>query len=362
MRTIAVLGLLLIGAPYIASATDDFFDSQIAPILVKHCIECHNANDFKGQLNLQSAAGFLKGGELGSAFDKDTPLNSLILERVLSDEMPPEHPLTNAEKETLTTWIKNGARWGTTPINIFKYSSPIRAGYDWWSLQPLRRPVPPTSIEGRASNPIDLFILNKLQPANLKQAPRATRSLLIRRAFLDLTGLPPSTEQASRFSTNDAPDSYETLIDHLLASPQYGEHWARHWLDVVRFGESQGFERDKLRPNSWRFRDWVIDALNHDLPYDKFARLQLAGDLIAGDTPSGRIATGFLGAGTWDEVGFSQRSPVFKRVVRQDQLEDLTAAISQSFLGLTVNCARCHDHKFDPITQKEYYQFTAAMA
>ena len=151
-------------------------------------------------------------------------------------------------------------------------------------------------------------------------------------------------------------------MDRLLSSPTYGERWARHWLDVIRFGESQGFERDKLRKNSWRYRDWVIDALNQDMPYDEFTKLQLAGDEIARDNMYARIATGFLGAGEWDEVGFSQRSPVFKRVVRQDQLEDMTSAITQTFLGLTVNCARCHDHKFDPILQKEYYQITAALA
>ena len=362
MRKFAVLFLYLLTGPYIVSASDEFFDAQVAPILVKHCIECHNANDFKGKLNLQSVAGFLKGGELSPAFNKDIPLESFLLERVLSDEMPPEHPLSTAEKETLTTWIKGGANWGTTPINIFQYSSPDRAGYDWWSLNPLQHPQPPAATAGRVSNAIDLFVLNQVHQANLTQAPRAERALLIRRAFIDLTGIPPSSEQVSTFLNNDAPDSYEQLIDQLLANPHYGERWARHWLDGIRFGESQGFERDKLRPHSWRFRDWVIDAFNQDLSYNEFARLQLAGDLIAGDTTSGRIATGFLGAGTWDEVGFSQRSPVFKRVVRQDQLEDLTAAISQSFLGLTVNCARCHDHKFDPITQKEYYQFTAAMA
>ena len=365
MRTLAVLTFVLIGAACTATATDNVFDKKVAPILVKHCIECHNANDFKGKLDLQSKAGFLRGGELGLAFNETIPAESVILQRVQADEMPPEQPLAENEKAILKQWVESGATWGTDPINIFEYSSPDRAGYDWWSLQPLTMPRPPGSSmsqTGRVSNPVDQFILRNLQLANLPQSPRANRSLLARRAYLDLTGLPPTTEQVNDFIRNDAPDAYEQLIDRLLASPRYGERWARHWLDVVRFGESQGFERDKLRPHSWRYRDWVIDALNQDIPYDKFARLQLAGDLIEGHTSQGRIATGFLGAGTWDEVGFSQRSPVFKRVVRADQLEDLTAAISQSFLGLTVNCARCHDHKFDPITQKEYYQVTASLA
>jgi len=366
MRTIPILCFLLVGIVSdlgtSLSANDDFFESQVAPVLVQHCIECHNANDFKGKLDLQTHEGFLTGGELGKAFDKDSPQDSLLLQRVLADEMPPQHPLSKKEKEVITLWIKQGAKWGESPINIFKYSSPNRAGYNWWSLQAISRPAIPLTKAGRTANPIDQFVLAGLEQANLRQSPRADKSLLARRTYLDILGLPPTPEQASRFIQDASPDAYNRFIDELLANPQYGERWARHWLDVVRFGESQGFERDKLRPNSWRYRDWVIDSINQDLPYDQFARLQLAGDLIAGNTAQGRIATGFLGAGTWDEVGFSQRSPVFKRVVRQDQLEDLTAAVSQSFLGLTVNCARCHDHKFDPITQQEYYQFTAALA
>ena len=365
MRIIAVLTFVLIGAINTTIASDSFFNKQVAPLLVKHCIECHNANDFKGKLDLQSKAGFLKGGELGLVFNGTAPADSAILQRIQADEMPPEHPLAENEKAILKQWVEAGANWNTDLINIFEYSSPQRAGYDWWALQPLKTPVPPSSVmsdAGRVSNPVDQFVLRQLHAAKLPQSPRANRSLLVRRAYLDLTGLPPTTEQVASFITNDAADAYPQLIDQLLASPQYGERWARHWLDVVRFGESQGFERDKLRPHSWRYRDWVIDAFNHDMPYDKFAKLQLAGDLIEGNTSQGRIATGFLGAGTWDEVGFSQRSPVFKRVVRADQLEDLTAAVTQSFLGLTVNCARCHDHKFDPITQKEYYQVTASLA
>ncbi len=343
-------------------ADDAFFDAQVAPILVKHCIECHNANDFKGNLNLQTKEGFLAGGELGKALNSDNPAESLLLARVLDDEMPPEHPLNDNEKKTLTTWFDQKANWGTSPINIFSFSSPSRAGYDWWALQPLQRPNLPQQADTLTHNPVDAFIQQTLRAAELKPSALADKRTLIRRLYFDLTGLPPTPETVAIFLDNDRPDSYEQLVDKVLASPQYGERWARHWLDVVRFGESQGFERDKLRTHSWRYRDWVINAFNADFPYDEFARLQLAGDLLQGNSSFGRIATGFLGAGTWDEVGFSQRSPIFKRVVRQDQLEDLTAAVSQSFLALTVNCARCHDHKFDPITQKEYYQFTASLA
>ena len=362
MRILAItLPILFVSIPCIA-VEEDYFDQQVAPILVQHCIECHNPNDLKGKLNLQSKDGFLMGGELGSAFNVDSPQNSLLLTRVTADEMPPEHPLSAKEKQVLTRWVKNGAQWGTTPINIFKYSSPKRAGFDWWALQPLAKPTLPTTSAYTPQNSIDLFVHKRLLDSKLKPAIPADRNTLIRRIYLDLLGIPPTAEQVNSFIADNSPDAYNQLVDEVLGNPQYGERWARHWLDVVRFGESQGFERDKLRPHSWRYRDWVIDAFNQDLPYDTFAQLQLAGDLIEGATSQGRIATGFLGAGTWDEVGFSQRSPVFKRVVRQDQLEDLTAAVAQSFLGLTVNCARCHDHKFDPITQKEYYQFTASLA
>jgi hypothetical protein len=211
------------------------------------------------------------------------------------------------------------------------------------------------------TNPIDAFVLAKLDERGLSPAPLADRRTLIRRLSFDLVGLPPTPREVEQFVSDESPDAYEKLVNRLLDSPHYGERWARHWLDVIRFGESQGFERDKLRPNSWPFRDWVIKALNDDMPYDEFVRLQIAGDVLRPDDPLAVAATGFLVAGPYDEVGQTQQSEAMKAVVRQDELEDIVGVTGQTFLGLTVHCARCHDHKFDPITQVDYYRMVAAL-
>ena len=182
-----------------------------------------------------------------------------------------------------------------------------------------------------------------------------------RRLSFDLLGLPPDPDTVDRFAADPRPGAWKRLVDRLLAHPHFGERWARHWLDIVRYGESQGFERDKLRPNAWRYRDWVAAALNSDMPYNRFAAWQLAGDVLHPDNPQAVIATGFLVAGSYDEVGNSQQSQAMKRIVRQDELEELVGTVGQTFLGLTVNCARCHDHKFDPILTTEYYRMISAL-
>ena len=201
-------------------------------------------------------------------------------------------------------------------------------------------------------NPIDTFVLAQLEARKLTPSAEASSRILQRRLHFALIGLP---------TTGPINKPHGTLVQELLSSPHYGERWARHWLDVARYGESQGFERDKLRPNSWRYRDWVVQAFNRDLPFDKFARMQIAGDVLTKNSAEGFIATGFLVGGAWDEVGQSQQSSAMKAVVRQDELEDYVSTIGQAFLGLTIHCARCHDHKFDPISQTEYYEFTAAL-
>src|SRR5262249_51017658 len=196
----------------------------------------------------------------------------------------------------------------------------------------------------------------------LSPSPPAEKRTLIRRLSFDLLGLPPTHEDVAAFEKGDSPQAYEKLVNRLLDSPHYGERWGRHWLDIVRFGESQGFERDKLRTNSWQYRDWVISAFNDDMPYDEFVRLQLAGDTLLPHDPGAVIATGFLVAAPYDEVGQTQQSLAMRAVVRQDELEDLIGVTGQTFLGLTVNCARCHDHKFDPVLQSEYYHLSAVLA
>jgi hypothetical protein len=227
---------------------------------------------------------------------------------------------------------------------------------DHWSYQPLAKTTPPA--EG---HPIDAFVHARLKEKNLQPNPPAERRTLIRRLSFDLHGLPPTPEEIETFLADPATDAeaIATLIDRLLASPHYGERWARHWLDVARYSESQGFERDKFRPNSWRYRDYVVDSLNRDKPYDQFSREQIAGDVLTPVTTEGIIATGFLVAGPWDEVGNSQQSKAMKQRVREEELEGLISATGQTFLGVTVHCARCHDHKFDPIPAQDYYALKA---
>ncbi|MDA1049483.1 MAG: DUF1553 domain-containing protein [Planctomycetota bacterium] len=367
VETRFALVILVTLAPVVrADEASERFDRTIAPLLVSRCFECHSGPKPKGGLDLAHRDSALKGGESGPALAPGDAAGSLLLERVVADEMPPKRPLSAKEKTALREWIEAGAVWGADPIDPFRYTSDHRAGYDWWALQVIAGTPLPIGADAVSSdgqqNAIDPFVTAQRQEMGLRGSPQADRRTLIRRVSFDLLGLPPMADEVTAFVSDESPDAYERLVDRLLASPAYGERWTRHWLDVARFGESQGFERDKLRTNSWRYRDWLIDAFNSDLPYDEFARQQLAGDVLAPDNPAARIATGFLVAGAYDEVGQSQQSAAMKAVVRQDELEDYVSVVGQSFLGLTINCARCHDHKFDPVTQKEYYQLTAALA
>jgi hypothetical protein len=327
-------------------ATQDF-DRSIAPLLARRCLDCHSGPKPKGKLDLSRQAGAAK--VLGGRF----------WEQVGDDEMPPKKPLPAAEKKLLREWIARGAPWGSDPIDPFRFTTAERAGYDWWALRPLETPALPVPRRP-ARHPIDAFVLERLEAAKLEPSPPAERRALIRRLSFDLLGLPPTPEDVQAFVADPAEDAFERLVDRYLASPHYGERWARHWLDVVRFGESNGFERDLPRDNAWPYRDWVIQALNADLPYDEFVRFQIAGDLIKPGDPDALIATGFLVAGPHDTV--VPASDRMQKAMRQDELEDVVGVAAQTFLGLTVNCARCHDHKFDPIPQADYYRFAAALA
>ncbi len=363
-RTALVPALLLMAATSRISRADDGrgFDAEVAPILARRCLDCHSGPAPKGKLDLSARAPALVGGEGGAAIVAGKPGESPLWERVDADEMPPESPLPEAEKAALRRWIASGARWGTDPIDPYQVTTPRRAGRDWWSLQPVHRPAPPkVGRAGWVRTPIDAFVLRKLEQNGLAPAPEAARGALIRRLSLDLTGLPPTPEEVDAFLADSAPDAYERLVDRYLASPQYGVRWARWWLDLARFGESDGFEFDEFRPAAWRYRDWVVDAFNRDLPYDEFSRLQIAGDVLRPDDPGAVEATGFLVAGAYDRVGQEQISEAMKAVVRGDEVEDLVATVGQAFLGLTVHCARCHDHKFDPIRQAEYYRLASAL-
>lgn len=340
------------------------FDQQVGPLLARHCLECHDGTDPKGKLDLSEQALLSKGGESGPVLIEGKIDDSPLWQKVRDDEMPPKHPLPADDKAVLKAWIEQGAKWGSGSIDPYRYSSDRRAGYDWWSLKPLQRsapPIVPSEWQSRVANPIDQFVLATLKEHGLTPSETAAPRQLVRRLALGIIGLPPTPNEVQAFEKDPTPEAYDALLTKWLNSPQYGERWARHWLDLARFGESQGFERDKLRTNSWPYRDWVIQALNADMPYDQFVRMQIAGDLLLPDDASAITATGFLVAAPYDEVGQSQQSLAMRAVVRQDELEDLVGTVGQTFLGLTTNCARCHDHKFDPISQTEYYQLAACL-
>jgi cytochrome c551/c552 len=339
------------------------FSRDVGPILVRRCLECHSGDAPEGGLSLTDEAALRAGGESGLAVEPGQREASLLWQRIASDEMPPRHPLPDAEKQTLAAWIDAGAAWQGGPLDRFSSTTDARAGRDFWSLAPLADPPPPTTPDAASGTwgrgAIDAFILEGLATAGLRPAPEANARTLVRRLFFDLVGLPPPPDRIDAFAADPSDAAYERLVDELLASPAYGERWGRHWLDVVRFGESDGFERNFARDNAWPYRDWVIAALNADMPYDRFVRMQLVGDLEPGGV-EGIAATGFWVAGAHNTVvGGSQR---MKLLARQDEIEEVLGTFGQAFLGLTLNCARCHDHKFDPVSQEEYYRFASAIS
>ncbi|MDP6794616.1 MAG: DUF1553 domain-containing protein [Verrucomicrobiota bacterium] len=338
------------------------FNRDVAPLLVRHCLECHNSSDLKGELDLSQKAGVVKGGKHGAVLVAGKPSESLLLEKVSADDMPPDQPLGQAEKKVLHDWIAAGAKWGISDkLDPFQFTTFKRGGYDWWSLQPVIRPAQPAvSQSSWVVNPIDAFILAGLEVKQLKPSAPADSRALIRRLYFDLTGLPPTVEQVAAFEANPTDAAYRRVVDDLLSSPHYGERWGRHWLDLARFGESDGFERNNVRNNLWPYRDWVIRALNDDMAYDKFVRMQIAGDVLRPGDPAGQKAVGFLVAGLHNTVVGG--SEFMKKTARQDELEEIIGTVGQTFVGLTVNCARCHNHKFDPIWQREYYRMTSAIA
>ncbi len=339
------------------------FDKQVAPLIVQRCLDCHSGPKPKGGLDLSHRDKAMEGGDTGPVIVAGKTSDSLLWEYVDQNKMPPKKPLGALEKAVFRAWIAAGARWGSDPIDPFHFTTDKRAGRDWWALQPVVRPPMPLGVDSNwCRNPIDAFIAAKLQVKGLSPSVAADRAILIRRLSFDLLGLPPTPEEVAAFVRNDSPGAYEELVDRYLDSPRYGVTWARHWLDVVRFGESNGFEHDEFRPNAWPYRDWVVDTLNQDLPYDEFARQQLVGDLLKPGDPDALAATGFLVAGSYDSVGQTQQSEAMRKVVRQDEMEDVVGTVGQTFLGLTVQCARCHDHKFDPVRQVEYYRLVAALS
>jgi hypothetical protein len=329
-------------------ASEEFFEKRVRPILAGTCFRCHGGQKVQGKLRIDAREALVKGGESGPAIDVEHPEKSLMLSAVRRDAdvsaMPPDKPLAPREVEDLAAWIKAGAFW---PKQAAKFEAAPH-----WAFQPLANPrIPAVKHTAWPQTSIDAFILAKLKAEGLEPSRLADRRTLIRRATYDLTGLPPTPVEVATFESDASPAAFEKVIDRLLASPAYGEHWGRHWLDVVRYADTAGENSDHPLPHAWRYRNWVIDALNRDLPYDQFLREQLAGDLLPSKSPEEAaeriVATGYLAIAR----RFGHEIDKEMHLTLEDALDNL----GKTTLGLSIGCCRCHDHKFDPLSVEDYY-------
>ena len=337
------------------------FTSDIRPIMERSCWSCHGEEFQRSGLDLRTRDGALLGGSNGPAIVPGRAQESLLYRMIAGlDEplMPRDGPsLTGAEIAAVRAWIDGGAHWDEGPTVAVAADAteelPPGAREAWAFRLPVQGVVPTAAP---FEHPIDRFLEQTRQAQGLTAAPRADRRTLLRRAHLDLIGLPPTPEETAEFLADSRPDAWERVIERLLASPHYGERWGRHWLDVARYADSDGFEQDYDRPNAWRYRDYVISAFNRDKPFDRFIEEQIAGDELDWATDETRIATGFLRAGP--RVHFREKDNPERRY---EYLDDIVATLGRGVLGLTVQCARCHDHKFDPILQTDYYRLATSI-
>ena len=355
------------------SIDNEYFEKKVRPILVANCIGCHGPEKQKGELRLDSRAAMLKGGETGPAVKPGDVEKSLLTRAIRFDDielkMPKKRKMTEDEIATLTAWVKGGAPWPeggiaaqAGPADKFDLHARAKAH---WSFQPIRSPVAPAihNPQSTIHNPIDAFLLAKLEPAGLGFAPPAEKRVLIRRVTFDLIGLPPTPEEMSAFLADTSPQAYEKVVDRLLASPHYGERWGRHWLDLVRYAETHGHEFDFEIADAWRYRDYVVRAFNADVPYNQFLTEHIAGDLVGKSrrNPKGGANESLLATGFW-WLGEAKHSPVDSRGDFADRVDNQIDVFGKSVLGLTLACARCHDHKFDPIATKDYYALFGVLA
>ena len=364
-KSLRCLGVLCItGATVVAHAADDqeiFFEAKIRPILVQHCFKCHGGERTTQGFSVRSRETLLNGGETGPSFVPGHPEKSLLIQAITEGnddlQMPPDDPLPQHVVADFRRWIKRGAFWPPAHPNLSKEKNAGRH----WAFQPLV-PVQLPDDTGYSAHPVDRFIAEKWKPLGLHPVERATPRALIRRVTFDLIGLPPAPPEVAEFlaaSARDSDTAYQELIDRLLASPHYGERWGRHWMDVVRYADTAGDNADYPIPEIHKYRDYIIDAFNDDKPYDQFVREQIAGDLLAGESPDGRyaeqvVATGFL--------ALSRRYATAPYELWHLTLEDSIETVGRTFLGLTLRCARCHDHKFDPVTSEDYYRLYGIFA
>lgn len=360
-------------------ADDEHFRSKVVPILQQRCLSCHNDDDRKGDFSIQTAASLFNDGYVEPGNAASSHLIELIQPVNGKSQMPKDSdPLSPVEIAAIQKWINAGAKWP----NDYRLDEPRVTSFDWWSLRRLGRPESPAIWTTRNAHtvepsqqdagrnklplrtPIDAFIQQKLNEKQLTPSPEAGRRTLIRRLYFDLIGLPPTPEEINAFVRDDAPKAYERLVDRLLESDGYGERWARHWLDVVHYADTHGYDKDKPRPNAWPYRDYVIRSLNDDKPYARFVREQIAGDALWPNTVDGITATGFIAAGPWDFIGHAEvpESKIDGKVARNMDRDDMVSSTMNTFCSVTVQCARCHNHKFDPITQEHYYSLQAVFS
>jgi hypothetical protein len=351
---VSIHGLILLAfaAQGLASDKVEFFEKKIRPLLLEKCVACHGPEKAKGGLRLDTKDGWQRGGDSGAVIVAREPERSLLIQAVQQSgdlKMPPKGKLPETEIAALVQWVKDGAidPRDAGPVRIGNV--PLADAKKWWAFQPIRRPDVPNSP---FKNPIDAFIVAKLHEKNQSLAPPADKRTLLRRITYDLTGLPPTWEELIAFEKDDSPLAFTRVVDRLLASPQYGERWGRHWLDLVRYADTAGDNSDHPLPHAWRYRNWVIAAFNTDQPYDEFVRDQIAGDIIGASGPPEQyaprvIATGFLSLAR----RFEHDSDKAMHLTHEDGIDTL----GKSLLGLTLGCARCHDHKYDAISTRDYY-------
>ena len=358
----AMFALLRIALPlFLAAATTladnrETFQQRIAPILEQNCGMCHSGGKPQGDLSISTYQALLTGGNHGPAIRPGASNESLLI-GYLRGSRKPQMPLGGELPADVIEQLAASIDEMEPIDEPARFENPH---FTWLFRKPASPPLPKPRDGEWARNAIDAFILEKLEAKELAPAPEADRRLLIRRLYFDLIGLPPTPEQVQRFLDDDAPNAWDKLIDDLLARPEYGERWARHWLDLVRYAESDGFAIDTERPTAWRYRDYVVRAFNQDKPYDLLIKEQLAGDELAADEkidPAERlVAMGFLRMGPWEADAIS------KQKLRQDVLNELTGVTGSVFLGLTIGCAQCHDHKYDPLPQRDFYRLQAFFA